>query len=98
MEKSEVIQKLVADYEGYCKEKEISQKYSGEKMHVDEIAAKVAAFYEKVRNLIAYSEEHLLRKGTIDRILRRRIFLKDFEKNFAEPLIKELIRSGHLAN
>lgn len=98
MEKSEVVQKLVADYEGYFKEKEISQKYSGEKIHVDEIAAKVAAFYEKVRNLIAYSEEHLLRKGTIDRILRRRIFLKDFDKNFAEPLIKELIRSGHLAN
>jgi len=65
---------------------------------VDEIASKVAAFYEKVRNLIAYSEEHLLRKGTIERILRRRIFLKDFKKNFAEPLIKELIRSGHLPN
>ena len=98
MEKSEAIQELVDDYDRYFKEKEISQKHAVEKIHVDEIAAKVAAFYEKVRNLIAYSEEHLLRKGTIDRILRRRIFLKDFEKNFAEPLIKELIRSGHLAN
>ncbi len=98
MQKSEAVQKLIADYDRYRTAKELSQKYTGEKIHVDEIASKLAAFYEKVRNLIAYSEEHLLRKGTIDRILRRRIFLKDFEKNFAEPLIKELIRSGHLAN
>lgn len=98
MEQSEAVQKLVADYKRYFEEKELSQKHTGEKIHVDEIAAKVAAFYEKVRNLIAYSEEHLLRKGTIERILRRRIFLKDFKKNFAEPLIKELIRSGHLPN
>ncbi len=98
MEKTEAVQKLVAEYTRYFEEKETSQKHTGEKIHVDEIAAKVAAFYEKVRNLIAYSEEHLLRKSTIERILRRRIFLKDFKKNFAEPLIKELIRSGHLAN
>ena len=98
MEKSEAIQRLVEKYAAYLEEKQASQKNTEEKIHVDEIASKVAAFYEKVRNLIDYREEHLLRKGIIERILRRRMFLKNFEKNFAEPLIKELIRSGHLPN
>ncbi len=98
MEQSEAVQELIKEYAIYLEHKQADQKETSEKIHVDEIAAKVAAFYEKVRNIIDYREEHLLRKQIIDRILRRRIFLKNFDKNFAEPLIKELIRSGHLPN
>lgn len=68
------------------------------KIHVDEVAAKVAAFYERLRNLIDYQEDHLLRKSVIGRILRRRLLLKNFTRVMAEPLIKEIIRSGHLPN
>lgn len=70
------------------------------KIHVDEIASKVAVFYERIRSLIDYQEEHLLRKNFINRILRRRLLLKDLNinKNIAEPLIKEIIRAGRLPN
>ncbi|MBI4094827.1 MAG: hypothetical protein HY435_01380 [Candidatus Liptonbacteria bacterium] len=67
------------------------------KIHVDEIASQVAVFYEKVRNLVDYQEEHLFRKKFIDRVLQRRLFIHK-DGNVAEPLIKEIIRSGHLSN
>ena len=69
-----------------------------ENIHVDEIASKVATFYDKFRNLIQYHEAHLLRKGSIERILRRRVLLNTSSGNFAEAFIKDLIRSGHLPN
>lgn len=71
---------------------------SGAKIHVDEIAARLAAFYEKIRSLIDYQEEHLLRKGVIRRIFKRRLLLTLAEENIAENIIKDIIRSGHLKN
>jgi len=95
---SKEIQELASRYSALLAERETGDAGSVEKIHVDEIASKVAGFYEKVRNVIEYHDAHLLRKSAIERIVRRRIFLKDFSENFAEPLIKELIRSGHLQN
>ncbi len=73
-------------------------KLTEAKIHVDEVASSVAAFYERIRNLVDYREEHLLRKHIIGRALRRRLFFKDSKSNIAEPLIREIIRSGHLPN
>lgn len=95
---SEEIKLFVDRYTDYERKKESEIESSEEKIHVDEIASKLAVFYEKIRNVIDYRDAHLLRKNTIGRILHRRIFLKDFSEDFAEPLIKELIRSGHLQN
>jgi hypothetical protein len=95
---SEEIKLFVERYADYERKKESETESSEEKIHVDEIASKLAVFYEKIRNIIDYRDAHLLRKNAIGRILHRRIFLKDFNKDFAEPLIKELIRSGHLQN
>ncbi|MDO8584554.1 MAG: hypothetical protein Q7R85_00340 [bacterium] len=67
------------------------------KIHVDEIAAKIAAFYEKVRNIVDYHDEHLLRKRFILRALKRRLIMQRSD-DMAEALIKEIIRSGHLPN
>jgi len=95
---SEEIQLFADNYAEYTREEEAAGESTVEKIHVDEIASKVAAFYEKVRNLIDYRDVHLLRKDAIERILRRRVFLKEFKDDFAEPFIKELIRGGHLQN
>lgn len=75
-------------------------------IHVDEIASRVASFYEKVRGIIDWKEEHLLKRGAIERTLRRRILPqininnKEFIKGqvLAEPFVLELIRSGHFPN
>ncbi len=74
-------------------------------IHVDEIASKVAAFYEKLRGIIDWKEEHLLRKRAIERILKRRFFSEvDItngnvsDQKIARPLVLELIRGGHFPN
>jgi len=67
-------------------------------IHVDEIAAKVAKFYERARNIIDYQEEHLLRKGAIERALQQGLIFRGKENNIAEALIKKIIRAGHLPN
>ncbi|MFH1207750.1 MAG: hypothetical protein V1668_04055 [Patescibacteria group bacterium] len=63
-----------------------------------ETVAKAAFLYEKVRNAIDYQEEHLIRKNSIARMLKRRILMRERGANIAEPLIRELIRAGYLPN
>ncbi len=76
-------------------------------IHVDEIASKVALFYEKVRKIVDWKEEHLVRRAAIERVLKRKMISEisglalvsnlDPEK-LAEPLVLELIRGGHFPN
>jgi len=94
----EEVQKLISEHRKYEEEHRPPVEDGAEKIHVDEIASKVATFYDKFRNLIQYHEAHLLRKDTIERILRRRVFLRTSDGKFAESFIKDLIRSGHLPN
>ena len=68
-------------------------------IHVDYIASKVAFFYERIRKILDYQEEHLFRKNAIDRILKRRLFIQpDLKNKIALSLICELIRAGYLPN
>lgn len=68
------------------------------KIHVDYIASRVASLYEKLRQVIDYQEEHLLRKNAIERVLKRRLILSQEPKEIAAPLIFELIRGGYFPN
>lgn len=71
-------------------------------IHVDEVASKVAAFYEQIRTIIDWKEEHLMRRAAIIRKLKRRFLdleMSDFStENIAEPLVLELIRGGYFLN
>lgn len=73
------------------------------RIHVDEVALKVAAFYEQIRTIVDWKEEHLMRRAAIIRKLKRRFF--DLELNnysgvdeVAEALVLELIRGGYFSN
>lgn len=68
------------------------------KIHVDYVASKVATLYEKLRQVIDYQEEHLLRKNTIERMLKRRLLLSSDPQEVAKPLVFELIRGGYFPN
>lgn len=68
------------------------------RIHTDEVASQVAAFYEKARNVIDYKDEHLIRRRFIDRVLHRRLLLKQDGVGVGEVLIKEIIRAGYLPN
>lgn len=67
-------------------------------IHVDEIASKVATFYERIRKVVDWREEHLMRRVAIERILKRRLFLTAKSEDAAEPFVFELIRGGHFPN
>lgn len=68
------------------------------KIKVHEIIGKVAYFYEKIRNAIDFKDEHLLRRSTIERIIKRRVMIEDRGPDFGRQLIYELIRGGFLPN
>lgn len=78
------------------------------KIKVSELISKMAFYYEKIRNMVDYEEEYLLRKNAIERILRRQIVIEgkiteviSKELNITEVsrhLITELISAGYLPN
>lgn len=68
------------------------------KIQVSTLTSKVAFLYEKIRNVIDYKAEHLLRKNAIKRILRRRLTLGSNAKKVAAPLVYELIQARYLQN
>ena len=62
-------------------QKSLKPKEGEETIHVDEVVLKVAAFYEQIRTIIDWKEEHLMRRVAIIRKLKRRFLdleLKDF--------------------
>jgi len=76
-------------------------------IHVDEIASKVAYLYERIRKIIDWKEENLLRRSAIERILKRHFIFEVSGLDFifkvkieevAESLVLELVRGGHLPN
>lgn len=67
-------------------------------IHVDEVASRVAAFYEKIRGVVEWREEHLMRRIAIERTLKRRLFLLKNGEAIASALVLELIRGGHFPN
>ena len=99
------IQRLIEKYqEAFLA---VKSKETVATIHVDEIASKVASFYEKIRGVIDWKEEHLIRRTAIERVLKRRLIseLPGFNlvgdlkaEGMAEPFILELIRGGHFSN
>lgn len=95
-ELSQPTQKLISRYQAWFQS--LQAREGVNTVHVDEVASKVASFYEKMRGIIDWREEHLLRKTAIERILKRRLFMKKNGGEVAVPLISELIRGGHFPN
>jgi len=97
---SQATQKLIYQYESW--HESLQSKEGAATIHVDEAASKVAAFYEKIRGIIDWKEEHLLKKGAIERSLKRKLFGIDLTNglanSIAESLVLELIRGGHFPN
>ena len=93
---SQKTQSLIQQYQTWYQS--LQRKEEVPVLHVDEVASKVAAFYEKIRGIIEWREEHLLRKTAIERILKRRLLLMEEREDIAQPLLLEFIRGGHFPN
>ncbi|MDP3900729.1 MAG: hypothetical protein Q8Q38_00035 [bacterium] len=96
MELSPSTQQLITKYRNWVVSKEA--KTVENTIEVDEVASKVAAFYEKIRGVVDWREEHLLRKTAIERMLKRRLLMTRKPEEVAEPLLSELVRGGHFPN
>lgn len=100
-ELSEATKKLIAQYK--LARQQASSSTSAPTIHVDEFASNVAAFYEKIRMIVDWKEEHLIRRTAITRKLKRRFLNIDLStisssESIAESLVLELIRGGHFPN
>lgn len=101
MELNQETKNLIKGYQIW--QRSLRPKEGVSTIHVDEVAMKVAAFYEQIRTIIDWKEEHLMRRAAIIRKLKRRFLdleLNNFseKENVAESLIMELIRGGHFPN
>jgi len=78
---------------------EKQEKYKRQEMiAVSETFGFVAYMYEKLRSAVEYRGEHVLRRATIERTLKRIIWLPKTPAEIAELLINELTWSRFLAN
>ena len=53
-----------------------SAKVTVTPIHVDEIASRIAKFYEMVRKVVDWKDDNVLRRSAIERALKRTLFPK----------------------
>lgn len=59
--------------------------------------SRASFIYERMRNVVDYKEEHLIRRTAIERILKR-LVSSGKQKNLVENLVHELIHARYLPN
>lgn len=67
----------------------------GEVLEGSTIIAKATSFYEKLRYLVDYREEHTIRRAALERILRRRVFIEQKAES-GLILLQELVDGKYI--
>jgi len=75
-------------------EKEQEEKEKEEE--IEETGESMALLYEKVRNLIEYKDDHLIKRNAIERILKRNFLIELRQQDFSGQFLQELAMSGYL--
>lgn len=65
-------------------------------LEINRLTAKVATWYEKVRYLLDYKEDHTIRRSAIERILKRKFLIQGQHEETAEDFLKELVNSQYI--
>lgn len=84
----------------YLTQKSVTPKsVAGEPVIAVSDAVSVLSFYyEKIRTMMEYADDHLLRQMAIRRILGRRSLFGQDSSAIAGPLVRELVRSRYVPN
>ncbi|MEN9558117.1 MAG: hypothetical protein RL141_486 [Candidatus Parcubacteria bacterium] len=75
-----------------------AQAPEGARVTVHAAVSRFSVLYERIRNAVEYREDHLLRKGAIERILKRQLVLETDPHVIANHLVRELIGARYLPN
>lgn len=88
---SPVVDALIAEFEK-------SERHTAGATHlsVSRTVSIIAVLYEKVRNAVEFRAEHLVRRASIERILKRRILLNGGGSSIAENLLIELLWARYI--
>ncbi len=68
----------------------------GESYEVSQAVTFLGVLYENLRNAVEFSEEHLIRRMAIGRILRRRLGINPDGKGEGENLVRELMWGNYI--
>ena len=69
--------------------------HEGGSLEISKVISTAAGFYEKVRYMVDYREEHTIRRSAIERILRRILFIQN-SRPTGELLLQELVESKYV--
>lgn len=89
---SSITQTLIQTFE------KVEESKIGGKISVNPLVAKVATWYERLRNVMEYREDEVILRASIERILKRRLLLGGSGNTIAEPLIRELVWAHYFAD
>ncbi len=76
----------------------VKSTVSANRISVSQTVSFLAFIYEKMRNAVEFREEHLIRRASIERIIKRRMLLNENGRNISELLIKELLWARYYEN
>ncbi len=76
----------------------VKSSVSANRISVSQTVSFLAFIYEKMRNAVEFREEHLIRRASIERIIKRRMLLNENGRNISELLIKELLWARYYEN
>ncbi len=91
MELTPIIDALVKEFET-----DKPQPKDGGRINVSRTVSLLAVLYEKARNAVEFRAEHLVRRASIERILKRRIIINGGSSTIAENLVLELLWARYI--
>ena len=67
-----------------------------QEIEAEETGESMARFYEKVRNLIEYKDDHLIKRNAIERIFKRNLIIEFRQHDFTDQFLDELVMTGYI--
>jgi len=84
-------------------EKNLSEEQKKEKTNeldedeeIEETGDSMARMYERVRNLIEYKDDHLVKRYAIERMLKRNLIIELRQQDFSIQFLNEFVMAGYI--
>jgi hypothetical protein len=92
---SQPIEEFIKTLQNQLAPKEKKTEFDQE-IDAEETGESMARFYEKVRNLIEYKDDHLIKRNAIERIFKRNLIIEFRQQDFTDQFLDELVMTGYI--